>query len=86
MYLFLCDFCHFKKIDNKLDGFLEVSSNQTSPKLTEKKTWEQVKIKQHRKFKCPNCGRLIVIRLIKENETKIDETGHKSSFEGQSFS
>lgn len=70
---FYCDYCKFKKYNPNLNEFIikkiaEVSTN--IPKLDEetKKTVISPNKKLPTYYKCPGCGRLIVLRKIKDEQ------------------
>lgn len=88
-YLLYCEICNYKKITDGSDGSLvEV---KTSPIMTagptldpETKKAKPAKFKPQRKrFKCPQCGRVIFPRKLETNEEQQEDndSGHQTSNE-----
>ena len=78
-YRLYCEVCNWKKITDgtDIDLFKLKTSNIPGgvPKLdpVSKKTITPKSIKQPKKYRCPNCGRVVIPRKISNPQEKIDQ-------------
>lgn len=73
-----CEICNWQQIVENLESIdlieTKNSAVQTNiPKLVEGKTVLSKNKNQVRKFKCPNCGRLVIPKLIDNPQETLDE-------------
>jgi len=77
-YLLYCNFCGFKKITDgtKEKDMIEIKvsplflSPPTLDPITNKTIEAKFK-KRPKRFKCPNCGRVIFPKKLKDNEKQV---------------
>jgi len=91
-YLLYCEICNYKKItDGSDDSLVEIKTSplMTSPPTLDPETKKAIPAKfkpQKKRFKCPQCGRVIFPRKLQiEDEEKSQEnndSGHQTGDEG----
>ena len=70
-----CEACHWKKIfdNSKIEELYEYSISPIQKSIP-KTSKEKIKTHQFRKkFRCPNCGKLIIPKVILDVQKNIDE-------------
>jgi len=78
LYQLFCDICNWKKITDghdveNLQKYETSPIPTTIPKLEDNKIIPGKSQKQHKKFKCPQCGRLVISKIIEDTQSKLDE-------------
>lgn len=78
LYQLYCEICNWKKITDgsDVDGFYEYSTSQLMgeiPKLENDKVVGAKFKDRNKKIRCPNCGRVLVIKKIEDDQSKIDD-------------
>jgi hypothetical protein len=78
LYQLFCELCNWKKITqgNDADQLHQHPTSPiptTSPKLEDNKSVVGKSQKQPKKFRCPQCGRLIIPKIIDDPQAKLDE-------------
>jgi len=78
LYQLFCELCNWKMITQGDDAdqlYLHPTSPIPTaiPKLEENKSVPGKLQKQPKKFRCPQCGRLIIPKIIEDPQAKLDE-------------
>jgi len=90
LYQFYCETCNWKKITDG-SGTQELVEVKTSPipggipkrDLESGKTVTPKAIKQKRRFKCPNCGRVVFAKLLSTSKSSQTEEPQPSFIQSQ---